>query len=490
MTDTFEYKREVVREGSVPISTKIYHGVGGLVGGHKDFAFNTFLLLYYSQILGISASLVSVVIAISLIVDAISDPIVGSISDNYRSKWGRRHPFMIGSAIPFGLTLYFLFVPPEGLSDLFILAWLLFFTVSARLSYTFFTVPWHALATEYSNDYIERTSIITFRTMVGWTGGIIFLVCTWQFIFPNTDEFPSGQLNPDAYPVFGLVAGILVIIWTLVASFGTQREVPFLLQPLKATPRFSLKRTIDEVALALNNSNFRHTFILYLMFSGIGGVGGVFDIYMNTYFWEFTPDELKWFAFTGLGAIIAFITVPRLQRKFDKHKLLQFCLSAAMVNAMVKVCFRFWDIWPDNGQSLLLVLLILHAIVTVFFLSICGIMVASFVADLLDEQEFETGRRQEGVFSAALSFSVKATSSIGIIIGGLLLDYVVNLPKQAPPGSVDSDTLFRLAFSDGVAVPLMFFIPIYLISRITLTRERLAEIQLVLEERRAKTASG
>jgi Na+/melibiose symporter-like transporter len=222
------------------------------------------------------------------------------------------------------------------------------------------------------------------------------------------------------------------------------------------------------------------------LFSGIGGVGGVFDIYMNTYFWAFTSTELKWFALAGLGAMAAFITVPLLQIKFDKNIMLQVCLSMVMVSAIGKVCLRFWDVLPDNGDVLLLQLLVFQATVQAYLLTICGIMVGSLVADLLDEQELETGRRQEGVFASGLSFSAKATSSIGIVIGGLILDFVVSLPKQAVPGSIDQDTLFRLAFSDGVAVPLLFFIPIFLMSRITMSRARLAEVQSALIARRGE----
>ena len=108
---------------------------------------------------------------------------------------------------------------------------------------------------------------------------------------------------------------------------------------------------------------------------------------------------------------------------------------------------------------MLLYLLIVHAIILTFLLTTCGIMVGSLIADLMDEQELETGKRQEGVFSSALSFSAKATSSLGINIGGFLLDFIVRFPKQAQIGTVDNDTLFSLAFCDGVAVPLLFFVP-------------------------------
>ena len=484
MSDTFPYTREAIREGKVPVSTKIYQGFGGIVNSHKDFAFNTFLLLYYSQILGVSASLVSIVIAISLVVDAISDPVVGSISDNYKSKLGRRHPFMLGAAIPFGLAMYFLFAPPSGLGDGLLLGWLLFFTISARLAFTFFIVPWSAIAAEFSNDYVERTSIITYRYMVGWTGGVLFSLFAWTYLFPNTEEYPAGQLNPEYYSVFGLVVCCLVITWALISALGTKKEIRYLLQPTKPTPSFSFARTFDEVMLALQNANFRRLFLLFLMFSGLAGVGGVFDIYMNTYFWEFTPDELRWFALAAIGAICVFISVPTLQKSIDKHTLLQYFLSIYMVGAILKVCFRFWDIWPDNGDPMLLYLLIVHAIILTFLLTTCGIMVGSLIADLMDEQELETGKRQEGVFSSALSFSAKATSSLGIIIGGFLLDFIVRFPKQAQIGTVDNDTLFSLAFCDGVAVPLLFFVPIYLMSRMTMTRSRLREVQAALQDRR------
>ena len=305
MTESVEYRRELVRQGKVPLSTKIFQGFGGLVNSHKDFAFNTFLMLYYSQIMGLSASLVSVAIAISLVVDAISDPLVGSLSDGFRSKLGRRHPFMLGAALPFGLTMYLLFDPPGGLSDVMLLGWLIFFTIAARLAFTFFIVPWNAIAAEFSNDYVERTSIITFRYLVGWVGGVMFFLFTWEYLFPNTEEFPVGQLNGDYYPRFGMILGGLVVLWALVSALGTKKEIPYLLQPIASTPNFSLRNAFDEIMLALKNANFRRLFILLLIFSGIGGVGGVFDIYMNTYFWEFTSNELKWFAFAGLGAMAA-----------------------------------------------------------------------------------------------------------------------------------------------------------------------------------------
>ena len=178
-----QYRREKKREGRVPVSTKIFQGFGGLSNSHKDFAFNNFLLLYYSQILGVPASTTSLILALCLFADAITDPLVGAYSDNFKSRLGRRHPFMYAAAVPLGGFLYLLFSPPTGGSELTLIIWLFVFTLATRTAFTFFIMPWNAIAAEFSDDYVERTSIITYRYVVGWIGGVIFSFGMYTFVW-------------------------------------------------------------------------------------------------------------------------------------------------------------------------------------------------------------------------------------------------------------------------------------------------------------------
>ncbi len=471
------YRREKARVGNVPVSTKIFQGIGALPGSHKDFAFNTFLLLYYSQILGVPASSASIVLAIALVFDAISDPIVGAYSDSFRSRLGRRHPFMYAAALPLGVFMYLLFSPPAGASTALLLGWMLTFTLLVRLVFTFFVVPWNAVAAEFSQDYVERTSIVTYRYLVGWIGGVTFSVLVYTYVFSSSAAYRAGQLDPGNYPLFAIVLGLFIPLWCLVSTHFTRREVPYLLPPTQATPRFDLLALFGQVLLALGSANFRLLFLATLLFSGIAGIGGVFDIYMNTYFWEFAPADLRWFAVTILGAFAAFVAVPMLQRLYQKQHILVVTLACAMLLGMLKVVLRFADVWPDNGDPMLLVALVAHGCVVIFLLTIAGIMFASMIADLVDEQALRVNLRQEGVLSSAIGFSSKATSSIGLIAGGVLLDYVVAFPRGTQPGEVAADTLFRLAFTDGIAIHLLYALPIYLLTRYTLTRARLREIQ-------------
>lgn len=481
-----EYKREKDRVGKVPISTKLFQGIGALPGSHKDFAFNTFLLLYYSQILGLPAFYTSIVLAIALVVDAFTDPMMGAYSDNFRSRLGRRHPFMYAAALPLGICMFLLFSPPAGASETTLLVWLLSFTLLVRVAFTFFVVPWNAVAAEFSSDYVERTSIITFRYLVGWIGGVIFSFSVYTLVFAPTEAYPAGQLNPDNYPVFALVVASLITFWCLLTTHLTRREVPYLLQPVKPTPRFELKKIAAEVLLALRNRNFRLMFVCTLLFFGIAGVGGVFDIYMNTYYWEFKPADLRWYGFTIFGAMAAFVTVPVFQRRFEKQDILVLAIAVAWILPIIKVVFRFVDIWPDNGDPLLLVLFILLACFVVYALTTAGIMFGSMIADLVDEQELRVSRRQEGVYASAIGFSAKATSSLGLIVGGMLLDTFISFPRETGVGEVADGTLFRLALTDGILVPMFFLVPILMLRSYSLTRTRLEEIQQTLAERRGQ----
>ena len=125
----------------LPIRTKLFWGLGGLAEGVKTSVFNAFVLFYYNQILGVSATYTGIALAIAVLFDAISDPVTGSLSDKLNSRWGRRHPFMAASALPFGLTLFLLFVPPEGMSEVFYFGWVMVFAIAVRTFMTLYYIP-------------------------------------------------------------------------------------------------------------------------------------------------------------------------------------------------------------------------------------------------------------------------------------------------------------------------------------------------------------
>jgi glycoside/pentoside/hexuronide:cation symporter, GPH family len=483
------YTRARVRAGSLPLSTKLFQGIGALPDTYKNFAFATFLLFYYNQVLHLPASLASFAIMIALLLDAISDPLVGSLSDNWHSRLGRRHPFMYAAALPLGITLYFTFAPPAGLGETALFLWLTVCAVLVRTAMTFFLVPWSALFAEFSDDYVERTAIVTYRFVVGWTGGVLFTFLVWTLIFPSTPEFTPGHLNPAGYHTFALVLGCVVTAAVLLTTHLTRREIPYLQQPSGPQVAFSLRGVFREVALALTNRSFLVVFVTILIAGAIGGVTGAMAIYMQTYFWGLLPEDLRWFVLAAAGAVIAFVVIVPLQKRFDKKHILLCCIAGNIFDGVFMVSLRLFDVLPANGSPLLVALLIGATTFSALMATMTGIIGVSMIADTLDEQELTTGRRQEGVFSAALSFSGKATSGVGVFVGGLVLQYLLQLPTGSRPATIDPALVLRLGVVAGIIIPLLNLFPFLIVRRYHLTRASYLRIRAELQTRRDQDAA-
>ena len=185
-----------MRDGSIPFSSKFSYGVGQYAEGLKNTAFNIFALFYYNQVLEVSGTLCGVALGIALLFDAVTDPLAGSLSDNWQSKWGRRHPFMYASAAPLALAFYGLFSPPE-LSELGLFAWLLVFSVLTRGAMTLYHVPHLALGAELTEDFEERTSIVAWRQVFGVLGLFSVVICSFGYYMADDR---GGRMQAANYP--------------------------------------------------------------------------------------------------------------------------------------------------------------------------------------------------------------------------------------------------------------------------------------------------
>tara|TARA_R110000868_G_scaffold92606_1_gene256965 strand:- start:2293 stop:3750 length:1458 start_codon:yes stop_codon:yes gene_type:complete len=472
----------VQRVGRLSFSTKLFQGIGAIPDTIKNWVLNTFILLFYSQILGVDALLVSSVLAIALIFDAITDPIVATISDNLHTRWGRRHPLMLLGALPLGFCFYPIFSPPDGLSHYALALWLLTFVLLTRLAMTFYFIPWAAIAAELSDDYEERTSVMAFRYAVGWTIGVSFPLFVYSFIMTSTPEHPVGQLNGENYPVMALAAGFLMTVGGVTTTLLTRREIPFLRRHAVAPARPGITIVLREIAAAMRNEQFALVFAVVLLLAAIGGTTTNVNIYMTTFFWGLTSEDLRWFAVSALGAVVAFPLVALVQRRWDKKDILIACALVSLFDGIVLVGLRFLDVLPENGDPLLLKILVGGGVFAVGLAVIQGVIGASIVADVLDYHEVKTGLRQEAMFNAALSFSGKAASGIGIVMGGLLINFIA-MPPKTLPADVPADVIMRLGVMVGLVLPLLYLLPIYLMRHYKISRVMHAEFRAALEAR-------
>ena len=183
------------RRLSVP--TKLFYGFGSVAFGVKDNGFSYFLAFFYAQVMGLPAQTVGFAIMLALILDAFIDPIVGQLSDNTRSKWGRRHPWMYAAAIPVAVSYLLIWNPPTGWSQPAQVAYLVAVAVLIRSFISCYEIPSAALAAELTTEYDERTRLLSYRYLFGWIGGLaMYGLALFVFLKP-TPEYAVGQLNPD-----------------------------------------------------------------------------------------------------------------------------------------------------------------------------------------------------------------------------------------------------------------------------------------------------
>ena len=145
----------------VGLITKLFYGLGSVAFGIKDNGFQTFIILFYSQLVGLPPLSVGIALLVANAVDAFVDPIVGQLSDHWRSRWGRRHPFMYAAALPLALSYLAIWNPPALPQNLMII-YLTVIAIVVRTFISFYEIPSSALAPELTDDYDERTGVAAF----------------------------------------------------------------------------------------------------------------------------------------------------------------------------------------------------------------------------------------------------------------------------------------------------------------------------------------
>ncbi len=470
----------------VPFPIRVAYGVGSIADGAKNAAFNSFLVLYFTTVLGLPGTLSGLAIFIALCVDAVTDPLVGSISDHFDSRWGRRHPFMYLAAVPMGLCFYGLFAPPEGLSEGQLFAWLTVFAIGVRLFLTFYMVPSGALGPEMTTHYDERTRLVAYRWLIGWMGALSVTMSGWFVFFADTEVLGDGRLDASNYPQLGLFAGVLVATAILVSSAGTHSVIPRLKRVRPGGSLFSLRRFARDATSALQNHTLRMLLGGSLCSATAFGVAEVLGVYMNTWFWEFPSSHIGILAGAQvLPLILGFSLVGPISERWDKRKATIGIALFAIFWGPLPVLMRFAGLAPENGSPYLIFFIMGHGLFLVAAAIQIGILNSSMVMDATDEHELESGERREGTFIAVTTFTGKAISGFGNFLGGVVLD-VIDFPVgevDAAVGSVPEATIFKLGLVAGPGLMIFYLGGLWFISRLRLTRERYDEISSALDAR-------
>ncbi|MCC5887459.1 MAG: MFS transporter [Gammaproteobacteria bacterium] len=473
------------------LGTMAAYGFGQTAEGIKNAAFNTFVLFYYQQVVGVSGTLTGIALAIALCFDAVTDPLAGAISDKAMTRWGRRHPFMLAAAIPLSLSFFFLFNPPDGLSEIGSFLWLALFAVLVRGSMTFYHIPHLALGAEMAMDYNQRSTLFAFSTLFSLGGGVVTGFLAYTLFFPTTPEYSPGLLNPAGYVNFSTTFAIAMAISIAACVFGTRKEIRHLRQPITIVP-FGVTRMLKEIMEAFRNRSFRALFFGMMLGTMIISIEAVLSPFMGLHFWGFTTEQLAMLPLVAMvGLLLSLPLTPIVTRALDKKLSLIVPAALAIINGNVLIVLRLLDVpwFPTNESPWMLPLVMVTTFITATIAPVIFTSINSMFADIADEHELDTGERREGVIYAARAFCLKATGAAGVMVGGVILDFIA-FPRAAPAGSVNPDTIWMLGLLQGPATSVFSFFGLLLYATYRLNRARHAEILEELERRRAAAEEG
>ncbi|MFT4768318.1 MAG: GPH family glycoside/pentoside/hexuronide:cation symporter [Glaciecola sp.] len=469
-----------------PLSTRLIYGAGGAVYAVKEAAYTMFILLFYTQVLGLNGTLTGLIVALSLIWDAVSDPLVGTLSDRLRSKHGRRHPYMALSIVPLGLGFIGLFSPPDALlgSDALLAAWLLFWSLWVRTFVTTFSIPHLALSAEITNDYQGRSQILGARLAYMFLFSVLIPAVALTLIFQSSGG-DDGRFVQGNYPIYGAFSCAVCWLLASITTFGTRRYArPSHTQPIPP-PRHAGNTLTQDLLRTLGNRSFRYLIGFELSVMASFGAISALNMLVWTYYWEFDAKEVS--IILSLPSLLAvalvMLSLRPLGRHLEKYQLLQLSTVGLILNCLWLYPLHILGLLPDNGELWFALNLVFMLIFMYCFL-MRGIQAQSIIADLSDEHEWDHGMRQEAGFFAASNFAQKFATVFGPLYGGLALD-LIGLESGMLPGSLDDSILDGLVIAFGLGSLPGMLLALLFSTRITISRARVADLQRMLGERAA-----
>jgi len=447
--------------------TKLAYGLGSVAFGVKDAGFQSFLLLFYNQLVGLPSAWVSGAIALALVVDACVDPIIGQLSDHWRSRWGRRHPFMYAAALPVAVSYLLLWNPPHA-SHAVLFVYLAATAVIVRTFISVYEVPSSALVAELTQDYDQRTILLSYRFAFGNLGGLGMALLAYLVFLRPTAAYPQGQLNPHGYAAYGVASAVVMFVAIIVSTAGTQRFVPFLHQPRDAPQKPSgLAR---EMFATLANRTFLVTLGAGSFGAMAAGLHAALTLYFATYYWQLSSAQISLLvAQIAVAAVAASALAPRAARLMGKKAAAIASLALYIPFAVSPFLLRMAGLFPANHSPWLTPTLLLLVVIANSLGITASIVITSMIADVVEASQVKTGRRSEGLFFAANAFTGKLVSASGLFFAGLILGLVA-FPIGAKPGEVDPQILTRLVLTymplfAGLLLTAIGFLTFYDIDR-------------------------
>ena len=473
-------------EDRVPLHLKLVYGLGAFVNNLLAAASGG-MIIVLNLGLGMNPALVGLLGALPRLTDAITDPIMGYISDNTKTRWGRRRPYILVGAILAGIIFAVLWQLPADKSESFYFWYFLVGSFAFYLAYTVFATPWVALGYELTPDYNERTRLMGVQNFIGQ---LAYMIAPWFLLFMQSGRFFDNMVDG--------AGGLAIIIAVVVIGVGVLPAI-FLRERLKSVAVAEVQdkhRMTDGIGriVVRNLADFFRGFLVtlkfrpflklcvatFLVFNGFMLVSS-FQSYVIIYY-VFGGDTVRGAEYAGyagtVGAlstfcVIAFITW--LGTRIGKRRAFFVTTGVSMVGYALKwVCYNPEIPW----------LLLVPAPLLAFGLGGLFTIMPSMIADVVDVDELNTHERREGMYGSIFWWVVKLGMAAALAAGGFMLnatgfDVALN-------GNQSEDAIFLMRAFDAFVPFVASGVAIWAIATFPITEESAHTVRLQLEARRGK----
>lgn len=447
---------------------KLFYGLGGGGDGIMGGVIFVLAMKIYNWEYGVGAGLVGLALLLPRLWDAVTDPFMGTITDNARTRWGRRRPFIFIGAVITGLLCMAVWSPPAGLGQMGLFFYLVTLSILFFTSYTVFVIPYIAMGFELTTDYDERTSIVSYR--VFFTNFVNLTVLSFAYKLCRYKGF--GETPVEAVRVVGIIFGILII------AFGI---VPAIFCHTKKTESMPKQKRIHM--LQAINQAFKNRPYMIVTISGLILIMGIYIVSQLggfltlCYVFQGNKDkvanlEVLLSVSFGVTGVLSTVIAPKVTEFFGKRGI------ALTMNLVLMAAFlgSWFYITPKNPYLQLVYVFLVSPGMTIFLVASSSMMI-----DTVDLDELRNGVRREGLFASVSTFASKASLALSLGVSGLL----VTLSGFNPSLDIQSDRTIFMLRSMYAFLPASFLVIVFvLMYKYPLNKTKIVEIQCELAARK------
>lgn len=450
--------------------------MGNLSFGIVVQIISSFLTFFGTSVLGISGTVMGTMMSISVVWDAVTDPLMGYISDNTISKrFGKRHGYILFGAIFLAISTIMLWsVQPEYSMT----AKLIIIFSGLMLCKTFSTVfatPYSALGAELSDDYDERTKIQATKSVFFLIGLAMPTVLGVYIFFRPTAEYPLGQLNPNVYFPLGAATAAVALLSAIPCIIATWKYRTYTTE--KPSGKFSFGSMIKDMISPVRNKESRYVILGYLWQNVSSAI--VMSLNMHIFTYTFRLDNGSISMIMGLMLVASVLAQPywvrRAAKKDKRQSMIESTITAIIGCAMFGMLVILREYVSGTGIAF-----VPFSLVVGFALGGMVSIPQTMLIDTIDVDEYETGKRKEGIIFGCMTFFYKLSQAITMFVLGLYLDLI---GFDASVGMQTETIEALLGYSMPVGLFISLAVTIWCFSKYSLNKEKVLEIQKKLKEK-------